>query len=97
MDGHGLQAQLERGLVARVAGDDDVVLIHDDRLTKAELANGGGHGRHGVIVAAGVVGEGWMVASGRISMCMGTPWKNEVRKGRTKKLRLSVEERSYGR
>ena len=37
VDGDLGQAQLQGGLVAGVADDDDAVLVHDDRLAEAEL------------------------------------------------------------
>jgi hypothetical protein len=55
VDRHGLQAQLEGGLVAGVADDDDALLVHHDRLAEAERLDGGGHGVHGRVVQARVV------------------------------------------
>ena len=58
-DGHVdrdfFQAQLQRRLVARVADDDDALLIDDDRLAEAELLDRRRHGVHGGVVDARVV------------------------------------------
>ena len=55
VDGDRLQPQLQGGLVAGVADDDDALLVHDDGLAEAELLDRGGDGVHGGVVEAGVV------------------------------------------
>jgi hypothetical protein len=55
MDGYGLEAQLQGSLVAGVAHDDDPVLVHDQRLPEAELADGRGHGIDAWVVDPRVV------------------------------------------
>ncbi len=55
VDRDRVQAQLQRRLVARVADDDDAVLVDHDRLAEAELADRRGDGVHGGVVPPGVV------------------------------------------
>jgi hypothetical protein len=55
VDGNLRHAQLQRRLVARVADDDDAVLVHDTRLAEPELLDGRGDGVHGGVVEPRVV------------------------------------------
>src|SRR5262245_25878534 len=59
MDRNGLQAQLESGLVAGAADDNDALLVHDEGLPEAEGSDRGGHGIHGLVVVARVVHIGF--------------------------------------
>ena len=64
--GNLIHLERERGLVARVAGNDGAVRVHDDGLTPAELSDARGHGLHGAVVAARVVLVGMHVADGDV-------------------------------
>ena len=55
MNGHLGHVQLDGRLVARMADDDDVVLIDDERLAEAEFLDRCRHGVHGGVVQARVV------------------------------------------
>ena len=59
MDRNRLQSQLESGLVAGAADDDDAFLVDDDGLPEAEGSDRGGHGVHGLVVVTRVVHIGF--------------------------------------
>src|SRR5262245_63031484 len=58
MDRDLFEAELLRSFVARVADDDDALLIDNKRLSEPESLDGGGDGVDGGIVVPGVVGIG---------------------------------------
>ncbi|MDW8221830.1 MAG: isochorismatase family protein [Gemmatales bacterium] len=70
-----------------MADDDDPVGIDDDRLTEAELADGGGHGSDGVVIVAGVEAiektkrQTLLMAGILTSVCMAFPALSAVEAG----------------